>query len=113
MLKIKSEKNSVFYLSVCCQHWYYRLVVKQIKFQNTYLVGAIAPGSTDCYFQRIGDDEIRVYRIPSHFQDSRWQDSSWAEAEINKYMDNLGIVKLKPIDNDLLNLMKAKTKMSD
>ncbi|MEE5987384.1 DUF4767 domain-containing protein [Ligilactobacillus equi] len=88
-------------------------IVKRTFPQNTYHVWGIGT-TAHIWFQRISDDEIRVYDVPSHFQDPRWDnDSVWANEQANGYMDNPHIIKLKPIDNDLLNLMKAKTKMSD
>lgn len=83
-------------------------VVKRTFPTNTYVVSATPTAAGTLTFQRISDDEIRVYDVPSHFQDPRWDnDSVWANEQANEYMDNPHIIKLKPIDSDMLNLMKA------
>lgn len=76
--------------------------------ENTYLVAGTPTAAGDVTFQLTNDHTIRVYNVPSHFQDTRWlTDNSWAKSQVDGYMDNPETWELQTPNNDLLNLMKT------
>lgn len=75
---------------------------------HTYTVSGTPLAAGTVTYQVIDENTVRVFAVPSHFQDQRWgTDHTWAQAQADAYMHHPTIMKVQTPSAQLLDLMKT------
>lgn len=75
---------------------------------HTYTVSGTPLAAGTVTYQVIDENTVRVFAVPSHFQDQRWgTDHAWAQAQADAYMHHPTIMKVQTPSAQLLDLMKT------
>lgn len=75
---------------------------------HTYTVSGTPLAAGTVTYQVIDENTVRVFAVPSHFQDQRWgTDRAWAQAQADAYMHHPTIMKVQTPSAQLLDLMKT------
>ena len=75
---------------------------------HTYTVSGTPLAAGTVTYQVIDENTVRVFAVPSHFQDQRWgTDHAWAQAQADAYMHHPTIMKVRTPSTQLLDLMKT------
>ena len=74
---------------------------------NTYQVFATPLADGMITYQVINDNTIRVFDVPSHFQDDRWaSDAAWAKQTAADYMGHPQTVRVQTPSSDLMGQLQ-------
>ena len=75
---------------------------------HTYTVSGTPLAAGTVTYQVSDENTVRVFAVPSHFQDQRWgTDRAWAQAQADAYMHHPTIMKVQTPSAQLLDLMKT------
>ena len=75
---------------------------------HTYTVSGTPLAAGTVTYQVIDENTVRVFAVPSHFQDQHWgTDHAWAQAQADAYMHHPTIMKVQTPSAQLLDLMKT------
>jgi hypothetical protein len=74
---------------------------------NTYYISAIPLAAGAVCFQQIGPNTVRIYHVPSHFQDARWaNDETWARAQLQSILAHPATMTLRTPNADTMQTMR-------
>lgn len=90
------------------QHQLANIDVTDVFPAHTYTVSGTPLAAGTVTYQVIDENTVRVFAVPSHFQDQRWgTDHAWAQAQADAYMHHPTIMKVRTPSAQLLDLMKT------
>ncbi len=76
---------------------------------NTYYISAIPLAAGAVCFQQTGPNTVRIYQVPSHFQDARWyDDDAWARARLQSILAHPITMTLRSPDAATMAAMRNR-----